>query len=178
MKKTIKYEALIDLPFDIKEGDCLFKRDKVFVDKNNLIVPINPEKETKFFQVIVEPEISFDKDCIVLLEKPNYLREVKTNKSFLIPAWVELKVVGSMVRYKKAIPILEFGGKKYEGFEVDLIYALPYYYINSLGKIHKTYKNRDKEADIFRTKSFNMFDQKELAYDALNVIMNKMIEPK
>lgn len=178
-----KYEAQMNLPFDIKKGEILTEVKGKLMKENGTIVPYNPIKEATFFKEVKELELSFPKDSLVALRVPVKNPNLHSDRSFkssyiTIPAWTPLKVVSAVERYKKLYAVVDFNGYKYEIKEEDLIAYVPYYFINSSGEVHSAIGDRDVKADVYRVKAKNYFKTKADAQDALNKILAKPIIKK
>ena len=175
-----KYKALMDLPFDIKKDDILIwhkNKKGVCLNSEGNEIPFDVVKEKTFFKEIVEIVGEYAIGTNVLLTKQVNCRLYKdganSTKTFELPAWTEFKVVAYIERYKKVTPIVEFNKIKYELNTTLVLEATPYFYINSSGKVCKTYLNRDLKSDDFRLKSKNMFNTNQSAKMVLvNILMS------
>ncbi len=174
-----KYEALMNLPFDIKKGETLTEVKKdTLMKSDGTIVPYKPSKETLFFKEIIEASSIFKmEDYVVsktvIINPDIYDEKLSRRSSITIPAWTPLKVKGSILRHKSLYVLADFNGRVYMILEKNLILYTPYFFINSSGVIHSTTEGRDTLADNYRLKSKNRFKTKELAQVVLNKILAK-----
>ncbi len=178
----IYWEALTNLPFGITKGDTITKAERgKYKNHKGELVPYDPTVETSFFKEVKMEKIPFEKGDLVVIKKEEICR-VHSDAKFSsinhkIPAWTPLKVVGGgITRYKKLYVIVEFDSRQYEIVESSLIKHEIYYFINSSGVVHSTFKGKDERADEYRKKSKNFYSSKDDANKSLDKILKTLIK--
>ncbi len=153
MENITKFKVLKKLPFSLNVNDIVNFDNKLGKTFNSvgIEIPINPNVEPEFFiEIVVDKFKTGDK---VLFNNKIQTVLGYSNPTFRsIRKWIKLDNYSNLVDESKlSIPI-------------------EYWFINSSGKIHQSFKNIDLNVDIFRIKSSNYFHSKKEAQDRLSYI--------
>jgi hypothetical protein len=159
IQKNYQYVSKTDLPFGVKKGTIFLKKDNVYIDKNTGETTLYDCGDIKFFskEEIVEPIFKVGTKlllCVNIGKKRNNLNNFyKLNKNMVFTYLSETSI---------CVTLSNENGLNYEfsynDIKTKFKECVEYFYISDSGTVKSAISGVNENADAFRLKYNNMYD--------------------